>query len=95
MKTEIRSASFKGDIMDMQKLVSFLMWCTIINGVLLVLGTAAGLCAPDLGLRLQAEWFRIPRETLHAHIYLILGLYKLLWLFFNVAPYAALKIVTR
>ncbi len=81
--------------MDMRKLETSLMWWTIINGVLLVLGTAAVVFAPDLGFRLQAEWFRIPRETLHTHIYLILGLYKLLWLFFNVAPYAALKIVTR
>ena len=81
--------------MDMQKLVTFLMWCAIVNGALLIFGTVGCVIAPEFGYRLQAEWFELPQETVHAHIYLLLGLYKILWLAFNVAPYAALKIVAR
>jgi len=38
--------------MDIQTLKPFFMWCTIINGGLLVLWTTMGISAPDLVNRL-------------------------------------------
>ena len=79
--------------MDIKTLTAFFMWCTIINGSLLVLWIAMCILAPDLVYRTQSKWFPIPRETVNLVIYSFLGLFKILFLVFNVVPYVALLIV--
>jgi hypothetical protein len=79
--------------MDIQTLTTFFMWCTIINGALLVLWTAMWILAPDLVYRTQSKWFPIPRETFNVVFYSFLGLFKIVFLIFNVVPYVALLIV--
>jgi hypothetical protein len=69
------------------------MWCTIINGCILVLWTVFSMFAPDLVYRTQSKWFPIPRETFNVVFYSFLGLFKIVFLIFNVVPYAALLIV--
>ena len=81
------------DIMDIQTLTTFFMWCTIMNGALLVLWSTMFLLAPDLVYRTQSKWFPIPRETFDVVMYSFLGLFKIVWLVFNVVPYVALLIV--
>ena len=78
--------------MDIQTLTRFFLWCTIINGTLLVLWTAMCALAPDIVYRMQNKWFPIPRETYNVVIYLFLGLFKIVFLVFNVVPYVALLI---
>ncbi len=79
--------------MDIQILTAFFMWCTIINGSLLVLWTIMLILAPDLAYRMQSKWFPMPRETFNIVIYSFLGLFKIVFLVFNVVPYVALLIV--
>jgi len=79
--------------MDIQTLTRFFMWCTIINGALLVLGGAMCMFAPDFVYRTHSKWFPIPREAFNVAIYSFLGLFKIVFLVFNVAPYVALLIV--
>ena len=79
--------------MDMQTLTAFLMWCTIINGALLVFWTIMLIGAPNLVYRMQSKWFPIPRETFNVVIYAFLGLFKIFFLALNVVPYVALLIV--
>ena len=79
--------------MDVQTLITFFMWCTIIDGVLLALWITLCALAPDLVYRTQSKWFPIPRETFNVIIYSFLGLFKVGFLVFNVAPYIALLIV--
>ena len=79
--------------MDVQTLTAFFMWCTIMNGVLLVLWTTTWLLAPDLVYRTQSKWFPIPRETFNVVFYSFLGLFKIAFLTLNVVPYVALLIV--
>ncbi len=79
--------------MDIQTLTTFFMWCTIINGALLVLWTTMCMVVPDLVCRAQSKWFPIPRETFDVVIYAFLGLFKILFLVFNLVPYLALLIV--
>ena len=79
--------------MDIQTLTIFFMWCTIINGALLVLWITMYSLAPDLVYRTQNKWFPIPRETFNVVFYSFLGLYKIIFLVFNVVPYVALLIV--
>ena len=79
--------------MDIQTLTRFFMWCTIINGALLVLGTTMCILAPDLVYRTKSKWFPIPRETFNVVIYSFLGLFKIVFLVFNLVPYVALLII--
>lgn len=79
--------------MDIQKLTTFFMWCTIINGAILVLGITGVVLGPDFGVRIQSNLFHIPFETVNAALYLFLGVFKIFWLVLNVAPYMALLIV--
>jgi hypothetical protein len=79
--------------MDIQTLTTFFMWCTIINGGILILWTAFSVLAPDLVYRTQSKWFPIPRETFNVVFYAFLGLFKIFLLVFNVVPYVALLII--
>ncbi|HPS94268.1 MAG TPA: hypothetical protein PK600_07390 [Deltaproteobacteria bacterium] len=81
--------------MDIEKLTRFFMWCTIMNGALLVLWTVVYLLVPDLVYRMQSIWFPLPRDTYDAAMYAFLGLFKILFLVFNVVPYVALLLVGR
>lgn len=79
--------------MDIQTLTTFFMWCSIINGALLALWVTIQMAAPDLVYRTQSFWFPIPRETFNVIFYSFLGLFKLLFLIFNLVPYIALLII--
>ena len=82
--------------MDIQNLKSFFMWCTIINGILLVLGIVGTfMIGPDLRSSLHSQWANIPVETVNSVVYLLLGVMKVFWLFFNFAPYLALVIIGK
>ena len=79
--------------MAMQTLTAFFLWCTLINGGILILWTLFLVFAPDFLYRIQNRWFPIPRQTYDAIIYGFLGLFKLLFLVFSVTPYLALLII--
>ena len=79
--------------MDIQTLTTVFMWCTIINGALFVYWTIMLILAPDFAYRMQSKWFPISRETFNVVIYSFLGLFKIVFLVFNVVPYVALLIV--
>ena len=79
--------------MALQTLTTFFMWCTILNGALLVFWTILCMSAPDLVYRTQSKWFPIPRETFNVIIYSFLGLFKIFFLVFNLVPYLALLIM--
>ncbi len=79
--------------MDIQTLTTFFMWCTIINGGLLILWTLMWMLIPDLIFRLQTHWFPISRETYNVVFYCFIGLFKIMFLLFNVVPYVALLIM--
>ena len=79
--------------MNYQKLTTFFMWCTIINGGLLFLTIILGLVGMDWVYGLHGKLFQIPHETFNAVYYLFLGLYKIFWLVFNAVPYVALLII--
>jgi len=80
--------------MDIQTITAFFMWCTIINGGLLVFWGIFLMFTPDLVYRLQVNWFPIPREQYNIIMYSFLGAFKIVYLMFNVAPFVALLIIT-
>lgn len=80
--------------MDMQTLTAFFMWCTIINGGLLIFSTLVMMIMPDFVYRVQSRWFPVSRQTFDVVIYCFLGLFKVLFIVFNIAPYVALLIIS-
>jgi Family of unknown function (DUF6868) len=79
--------------MDIQTLTSFFMWCSIINGGILILWIGICMFAPDLVYRTQSLWFSIPRATFDVVIYAFIGLFKIFFLVFNLVPYLALLLI--
>jgi len=79
--------------MELETLTRFFLWCTVLNGALLLLWTVLFLGAPDWIYRTQTRWFPMPRETFNVIFYAFIGLFKIVFLVFNVVPYAALLIV--
>ena len=79
--------------MDIHMLRVFFMWCTIINAGLLVFSSLILAFAGEWIYRLHAKLFSMPRETFNAVIYSFLGLYKIVFLVFNLVPYVALLIM--
>lgn len=81
--------------MNMKKLKTFFMWCVIINGILLVFSFAFCILLPDLIYNIHGKLFNIDNETLNVLIHLVLGIFKVFWLIFNVTPYVALIILEK
>ena len=79
--------------MDTEAVTSFFMWCTIIDGALLLFWTAMLILAPDVVYRTQNRFFPISRETFNVVIYAFLGVFKIVFLAFNLVPFVALMIV--
>ena len=79
--------------MEIQTLTTFFMWCTILNGGLLILSSLILLFAGDFVYGIHGKWFPMPRETFNVVIYAFLGLFKIFVLVFNVVPYVALLII--
>ena len=79
--------------MNIQSLTLFFMWCSIINGGLLLVSWAFFKLAPDLIYRIQSWWFPLPRETLNVIFYSFLVVLELILFVFNLVPYLALLII--
>ena len=79
--------------MDIKKATSFFMWCTIINGALLVFSLIIGVSGLDWAYATQGKLFPISREFFNMAYYSFLGLYKMIWFIFNVVPFLALLII--
>jgi len=79
--------------MDILTLQAFFMWCTIINGGLLVLWATMFTFAPNVVYRTQCRWFPLSRDVFAVVIYSFLGLFKIFFLIFNLVPYIALLII--
>ncbi len=79
--------------MDITTVRSFFMWCTLINGALLLSSFVILASAGDWVYRMHSRWFAMPRETFDTVIYCFMGFFKILYFLFNLVPYIALVIV--
>ena len=79
--------------MDIQTVQQFLMWCTIINGGLLIVSSLIFAAAGGLIYQIHSTFFPMSRETFNVAIYSILGVYKILFIALNLVPYVALVIL--
>ena len=79
--------------MDLHTLRLFFMWCVIINGGLFLFWSIWVFCVPELVYRIQRAFVPISRETFDVAIYCFLGLFKILFLMFNLIPFIVLTIL--
>lgn len=79
--------------MDIDTLTRFFMWCTIINGALLLVWASISILLPDFIYKTQSKRFPMPRETFTVVFYAFLGLFKIVFITFNLVPYVVLLIV--
>ena len=79
--------------MDIKTLTTFFMWCTIINGAMLILSGTMLIFARGLVYRIHSKWFSLSRETFDVVIYSFIGFFKIIFLVFNVVPYVVLLII--
>ncbi len=78
----------------MQFLIHFFMWCTIINGGLLILWVLCQMIMPGMLYRTQVRFFPMDRERFNQVFYLFLGIYKIFFVIFNAVPYIVLLIIS-
>lgn len=70
----------------------FLLWCAIINYVVLILWFGAFVFAHRWMLNLHGRWFRLTEERFNVIHYSGMAIYKIGILFFTLIPYLALHI---
>ncbi|MCB1102684.1 MAG: hypothetical protein KDL10_09985 [Kiritimatiellae bacterium] len=80
--------------MEMESLRQFFLWCTILNGGLLILYALIGVTGGGWIYRAHHRWFPISREAFDMILYSFLGLYKLLFIMFCLVPYLALSLLS-
>ena len=79
--------------MDVQYWTEFFLWCTIINGGLLIFWVFWQMVCPKLLFATQSKFFPMEREKFNYVFYLFLGIYKIFFIVFNVVPLIALLII--
>jgi len=79
--------------MDIQIITNFFMWCTIINGSILLFWSVFVMCVPDWVYKTQSKWIDISREGFNVVIYAFLGIFKIFFLMFNLVPYFSLLLI--
>lgn len=81
--------------MDIEMIVKFFMWCTILNLAFLALSffvVAFGF-GSDFVYRIHSKYFPMPRETFNTSLYLLIGIYKIFVFVFNFVPWLVLVII--
>ena len=76
------------------ELKDFLLWCTLINGAILLVWFGVFVFAHDWLYRMQSRWFRLSVENFDALNYAGVAMYKIGMFLLNVVPLLALLIIT-
>jgi len=79
--------------MTIANVQAFFMWCTIIDGVLLVVSALICAFAGDWIYRMHGTLFSLSRDSFNVVLYAFIGVFKILFLVFNLVPYLALLIL--
>lgn len=80
--------------MDITALRAFFLWCTIINGGLLIFSSFFCAFLGDLSYKMSSKFFPMPRQTFEIILFSFIAAYKLFVIAFNLVPYIALLIIS-
>ena len=81
--------------MDLQKLKSFLGWCTAINFAFIIFSWLVFVFAHDFTYQIWANQHNLSIEMYDAIYISIIGFYKILVLAFMLVPYIVLKFIKK
>jgi hypothetical protein len=79
--------------MNIETLRGFFLWCTLLNGGLLIFSSLLLMFAGDFVYSLHHRWFPMPRETLNVALYIFLGFWKIIVITFNLVPWLVLRLI--
>jgi hypothetical protein len=71
----------------------FLLWCLVINYIILLWWFATFIFAHGWMFRLHSRWFRLSEDRFDNIHYTGMAIYKIGILLFNLVPYIALRIL--
>jgi hypothetical protein len=80
-------------MIDIQTLKTFFMWCTIINGSILILSGLLFMFGLNYIYRIHSKWVQIPKDKFDIIFYSFLGVFKIFFLVFNAVPDLVLLIM--
>jgi hypothetical protein len=69
------------------------MWCTIINGALLMFSTLLCIFAQGFIYHIHSRWFPMTKETFALVLYSFIGAFKIFVIVFNLVPWISLLII--
>jgi hypothetical protein len=84
-----------GDNMNYPTLSDLLLWCAVLNYLVLLLWFAAFCLAHEWMFRLHGRWFRLTAAQFDSLHYGGMAAYKIGILLLNLVPYIALRIITH
>ena len=79
--------------MTLAQLREFFMWCSIINGALLLLSLVVFVAGREWAYRMHCRFFPMSKDAFVLVLYCGTGLLKILFLVFNLVPWIALLIL--
>jgi hypothetical protein len=79
--------------MDYEMLTEFLFWCSAVNIVVLIFVSIMVKVAGVWFYETREKWFAIPEDRFLVVVYAVLGVYKMLIIFFNIVPWAVLTVM--
>jgi len=81
--------------MDIQFLARFFLWCTVLNGGILLFSFCITMFTSlkEKVYELHGKWFPMSKETFTLAIYLLIGIYKIAIFVFNFIPWVVLTML--
>ncbi len=79
--------------MDITAVKAFFMWCTILNLAMLIFSSVVGVFLGDFSFKMNNKFFSISREQFNVIMVAFIGLYKIVFISFNLVPFVALLII--
>ena len=76
-----------------ESLTTFFGWCAVINFSVLIIATLSMLALQDMMIRIHSNLFSLREDDLRRAYFDYLARYKIAIFIFNLAPYAALKLM--
>lgn len=81
--------------MNLNSIRYFFMWNTIINGIILIVWTIVLATSADFIYQIHDKLFPVSKEIIMSNIYLLLGLFKVVFLIFNVVPLVVFTLMSN
>jgi hypothetical protein len=81
--------------MNIATLQTLLLWCTVINYIILIIWFAAFVLGHDALYGLHSRWFSLSAEQFDAMNYGSMAVYKIGIMLLNLVPLIALWMTTR